>query len=952
MTLVVQPRLKPDFPYTVIFPVRASIARTCPPAIPAVARTRCTLIVLCWLSTPAVHFTYAVLVHICRSLLILAAFIFSLFPSAAPAQLSKGHQILLNRGLQIQGIVSTYDTFHLDTFSNANYTTVNWLWSSPRSFSGSMPLLGQTPGFPWGRWVTDETDVPPQGDESGYLSQLVTLQLGDEWELNTDSVRTRAVDWFNSISTNWPNTILYANNGGGQVSDGNLIDFVSRAHPDMITFDTYPWKSVYDTNQPDHIGPAIGGPPTTWYSVLRIYRDISRAFGIPFGSYVQTFHAVEEYYPYNVYRDPSPSELRLNHFGALVFDAKMLIDFHYNNGSSSLFTAPGGDTHPNALYYEKADCAARARNFGKALVRLKPVDEATTQWTTSVVFIRGRTAGGALNGIPLNFYAGPGGANLYTDWVYQRNDLWLTNTWTVTNKGVKNNGQPGDVILGWFKPLDESFDGPGYTNEVYLMVVNGLSDPTGSAADCLQQIVLNFNSGASGPSAVDALNPATGLVQSWQLPLVNGARQLVLNLNGGDAALFKFADGAPFVGASPAGGPPQIIAPPQSRTNAPQTDATFGVVATGTLPLSYQWRFNGTNISGATTNSYTRANVQISDSGGYTVVISNSEGSVTSAPAVLTINSLILYEPFDYSNFGAPVSSNTPANWVYGGSGTNDLNVTSGNLAYAGLAASAGNSITNGGLGLGVRRLLGASISSGALYFSALFRINDPGFGAWNGLASQAGAFTAADNSSFRLQVMVKSNSPAGYVIGVQKGGTGVSSAFDTTERHAGETVFLAGKYDFTTLPQSVTLWINPNPATFGAASPPATGFLSANTGTDGTGSANTIDRFNIRQNVPSGASSVPAAMQWDELRVGYLWSDVTPVPPSFRLTNLSRLPEGRFQFSYTNTSSATPMVYASSNLIDWLAIGAATQVAPGYYQFTDAASTNLPRRFYELRGP
>jgi len=505
------------------------------------------------------------LYFVVRRRLYLSLFLVALFPSQLVAQLSKAHQILLERGLQIQGIVSTYDTFHLDTFSNANYTTVNWLWNAPRSYSGSMSLLGPTPGFPWGRWVSDETDMPPLGDETSYLSQLVCLQLGDEWDLNDSATRTRAVNWFNSISTNWPNTLLYANNGGGQVTDSNLVDFVSRAHPDLITFDTYPWKSVYDTNQPNHIGAAIGGPPTTWYSVLRIYRDISRAFGIPFGSYVQTFHAVEEYSPYNVYRDPSPSELRLNHFGALAFDSKMLIDFHYNNGSSSLFTAPGGDSNPNALFYEKADCALRARNFGKALVRLKPVDEATAQWTTSVVFIRGRTPGGALNGIPLNFYAGPGGANLYTDWLYERNDPYLTNTWQITNQGTRNNGQPGDVILAWFKTLDETFDGPGYTNELYLMVINGLSAPTGSAADCLQQIVLNFNPGVSGLSSVDMLNPATGAVQTWQLPLLDGSRQLVLNLNGGDAALFKFSDGAPFVGASATSGSPQIMAPPQSR---------------------------------------------------------------------------------------------------------------------------------------------------------------------------------------------------------------------------------------------------------------------------------------------------------------------------------------------------------------------------------------------------
>ncbi|PYK57996.1 MAG: hypothetical protein DME21_16410 [Verrucomicrobia bacterium] len=121
----------------------------------------------------------------------------------------------------------------------------------------------------------------------------------------------------------------------------------------------------------------------------------------------------------------------------------------------------------------------------------------------------------------------------------------------MTNKaGVKNNGQPGDVIISWFKLLDESFDGPNYTNEIYVMVVNGLTDPTGRAVDCLQEIKLNF-AFPSGSTGVDMLDPASGQVQTQTLPIVNNRRQLVLNLNGGDAALFKFSDGAPFVGITP-----------------------------------------------------------------------------------------------------------------------------------------------------------------------------------------------------------------------------------------------------------------------------------------------------------------------------------------------------------------------------------------------------------------
>jgi hypothetical protein len=64
----------------------------------------------------------------------------------------------------------------------------------------------------------------------------------------------------------------------------------------------------------------------------------------------------------------------------------------------------------------------------------------------------------------------------------------------------------------------------------------------------------------------------------------------------------------------------------------------FTVSATGTLPLSYQWHFNGGDISGATDSSYTRASIQTNDSGTYSVTITNSAGSTSSAPASLIVN--------------------------------------------------------------------------------------------------------------------------------------------------------------------------------------------------------------------------------------------------------------------------------------------------------------------------
>ena len=493
--------------------------------------------------------------------------------SGSTAQISKGNWILLDRGIQTQGMVTRDDIFHLATYSNANYTAVHWLWdSNPQS-------QGPAPGFPWARWVGDETKMPPSGSESSYLSQLVMLQLGDEWNLNDSALRNRAVNWFNSVRSNFPATILYMNNFGGQVGDAELGDFITRARPDMISFDTYPWRSDYSTRSP------ISGPPTSWYGDLRRYREHARANNIPLAAYVQTFHAVQDY-DQTVYRDPSPSELRLNHFAALAFNAKVLIDFTYNTGASSLFTTPGGDSNPTTLLAEKADANGRVRNLGKTLVRLKPVDEATAQYTSSIMFLRGRNSGGAPNPVPIGFVADPQAPSNYTDWEANRNDPYLRG-WVVSNKGTRNNGQPGDVIIAWFGLLDESFDGMSHSNEIYMMVVNGLTDPTGSAADCLQEIKLNF-AFPPGLSAVGMLDPGSGQVQTQTLPIVSTRRQLVLNLNGGDAALFKFSDGAPFAGVDPI--PARLSIQMETNTPSLNIQGAFGsrylVQVTPALPAT------------------------------------------------------------------------------------------------------------------------------------------------------------------------------------------------------------------------------------------------------------------------------------------------------------------------------------------------------------------------------
>jgi glucose/arabinose dehydrogenase len=85
---------------------------------------------------------------------------------------------------------------------------------------------------------------------------------------------------------------------------------------------------------------------------------------------------------------------------------------------------------------------------------------------------------------------------------------------------------------------------------------------------------------------------------------------------------------------------PRIDIQPQDLTLAEGDDATFSVVPTGGEPFSYQWQRNGVDIPGATGTSYTLPSVQPADDGAtIDVVVSNTDGSVTSRAATLHVTS-------------------------------------------------------------------------------------------------------------------------------------------------------------------------------------------------------------------------------------------------------------------------------------------------------------------------
>lgn len=83
--------------------------------------------------------------------------------------------------------------------------------------------------------------------------------------------------------------------------------------------------------------------------------------------------------------------------------------------------------------------------------------------------------------------------------------------------------------------------------------------------------------------------------------------------------------------------PPHITGQPAQTSVSPGEPATFTVTATSQSVLSYQWRLNGTNISGATGASLVVSNPRSADVGVYDVIISSAIGTTISGPARLTL---------------------------------------------------------------------------------------------------------------------------------------------------------------------------------------------------------------------------------------------------------------------------------------------------------------------------
>ncbi len=110
-----------------------------------------------------------------------------------------------------------------------------------------------------------------------------------------------------------------------------------------------------------------------------------------------------------------------------------------------------------------------------------------------------------------------------------------------------------------------------------------------------------------------------------------------------------------------------------------------------------------------------------------------------------------------------------------------------------------------------------------------------------------------------------------------------------------------------------------------------------------------------ISGRTPSGLSFSPLIESGGDGRA-ILRLFVVETQPAPVLTNSVLLPNGSFQFTFTNASGYNFTALSSTNIalpsLFWDVLGTVPEVSPGLYQFTVPDATNGPTRFYQVRFP
>ena len=162
---------------------------------------------------------------------------------------------------------------------------------------------------------------------------------------------------------------------------------------------------------------------------------------------------------------------------------------------------------------------------------------------------------------------------------------------------------------------------------------NSFEDEVGYTLNLIIDLSNNVWTATLDGNTIVSGQPITTLGSARTLGDVDVTWNLTDPSNPGDNAMYFDNFSAIAVTAEA----PLITVQPGSQTVTTGNNASFSVVAAGSQPLAYQWYFDGVPIQGATSPTYGVTDAQAVNAGAYSVMVSNSFGTVTSAAATLTV---------------------------------------------------------------------------------------------------------------------------------------------------------------------------------------------------------------------------------------------------------------------------------------------------------------------------
>ena len=347
----------------------------------------------------------------------------------------------------------------------------------------------------------------------------------------------------------------------------------------------------------------------------------------------------------------SMSTYRTHHTATLLSDGKLLVaaglSGDLGTGAELYNPTTGTWTLTGSLNAARYDYTAMLLQTGKVLVAgggnrsAELYDPAAGAWTTTASMTDIRTDHTAVL-LPSGKVLVAGGFLIYMGSIYYLSSAELydptTSAWVAT--GAMNTPR--------------AYHTATVLSNGQVLVAGGWSDnePILSSAELYDPAAGTWTA-AGSMTSMRAEHAAT--------LLTNGMVLLEGGLDGGA--------GAELAITAPGGPAPLILFPPSGATNCAGTLATFTVTAAGST-LTYQWLKGGTDladggkVSGAHTPLLTLTNVLHADAAGYSVIVSNQYGCVTSSVAVLTVvEPCIASQPMGQStNAGATVTFTVGAN--------------------------------------------------------------------------------------------------------------------------------------------------------------------------------------------------------------------------------------------------------------------------------------------------